>query len=384
MPANIAHMLIAHKALQKLKDKGVKEFRQFAEMLDDGSRGKNFKAYMNLGSIGPDLYYYAHIGKNIKDLITEDFAQTKGVTKWAYHLHSSRPNEYPLKLIEIIFSDAVKKKGKIKLYDDDIRKLAYVAGHLTHIAGDQIIHPVVNSVAGPYYRSGANRKKHRQCEVFQDYFLYEEVYRLEGKSGAKYDFFKQKFNKWTDCVKGVTTRNSEEWFRYFLQRGFVETYGTFPSEGEIEDSVDNLLVTLRMCQMIGPYKKAAKDYLEKGQATGMFKEYIKDVDYIKYWRLAVELAVVYLIALYEVYFVLKEGKDFTEKHKKRFLNIVSDADLSCPLKHNIFEKATAALRNKEDMEAAIKGHCPPLLTKTKFVTASRIFEAKSDGDIVKA
>jgi len=42
---------------------------------------------------------------------------------------------------------------------------------------------VVNSIAGPYYREGQNRRKHRECEVFQDYFLYEEVYRLEEKSG---------------------------------------------------------------------------------------------------------------------------------------------------------------------------------------------------------
>ena len=75
----------------------------------------------------------------------------------------------------------------------------------------------------------------------------------------------------------------------------------------------------------------------------MYKNYIKKVDYIKYYRLAIELAVIYLIALYEVYFVLKKGKDFTERHKKRFLKIVSDADLSCPLKQKIFEKASHEL-----------------------------------------
>jgi hypothetical protein len=70
-------------------------------------------------------------------------------------------------------------------------------------------------------------------------------------------------------------------------------------------------------------------------------------------------------------------------HKKRFLNIVTDADLSCPLKHKIFEKACAALRNKTSMEAAVRTHASGLLTKTKFVTANRIFKAISDSDIVK-
>ena len=161
MPANVTHMLIAHKALQTLKAKGIDEFAQFAELLDDTSRSKNYKAYVNLGSIGPDLYYYNRLSSSVKDMLKEGFIQAKGVTPWSYHLHSYRPNEFPLKLIEIIFSDAIRENGSVRLDDDDIRKLAYIAGHLTHIAADQIIHPVVNSVAGPYYRSGQNRKTAR-------------------------------------------------------------------------------------------------------------------------------------------------------------------------------------------------------------------------------
>jgi len=383
MPANIAHMLIAHKALQKLKEKGIAEFTEFAEMLDDTSKARNYKAYVNLGSMGPDLYYYKSLARSLKDMLVEGFVQAIGVTPWSYHLHSHRPNEFPLKLAEIMFSDITREKGKIKLYDDDIRKLAYIAGHLTHIAADQIIHPVVNSIAGPYYREGANRTKHRECEVFQDYFLYEEVYRLEEKSGPKYDFFKQDFRRWADCVRGLTSRNAEDWFRYFLQRGFVEAYGTGPSEDDVEDSIDNLLLALRVCRTFGPYKKAAKDYKKDKEDSTMYQQYIKDVDYIKYYRLAVELAVIYLIALYEVYFVLREGKDFTRRHKQRFLRIVSGADLSCPLEQNIFEKASIALKNKTSMTAVIKKHSSGLLTKTNFLTANRIFKAASDGDIVK-
>ena len=384
MPANIAHMLIAHKALQKLKEKGVAEFTEFAEMLDDTSKARNYKAYVNLGSIGPDLYYYRSLARSLKVMLVEGFVQATGVTPWSYHLHSNRPNEFPLKLAEIMFSDVTRKKGKIELYADDIRKLAYIAGHLTHIAADQIIHPVVNRIAGPYYRKGGNRMKHRECEVFQDYFLYEEVYRLEEKTGPKYNFFKQDFHAWADCVSGLSMRNTELWFRYFLQRGFVETYGTGPSEDDVEDSVDNLLLTLRVCRTFGPYKKAAKDYEKNREDSAMYQQYIKSVDYIRYYRLAVELAVVYLIALYEVYFVLREGKDFTKRHKQRFLRIVSGADLSCPLEQNIFEKASCALKNKTSMTTTIKMHSSKLLTKTKLLTANRIFEAASESDIVKA
>jgi hypothetical protein len=347
MPANITHMLIAHKALQTLKTKGISEFEEFADILNDTSGGKNYRAYMNLGSVGPDLYYYSKMSSSVKDMLKEGFVQAKGVTPWSYHLHSDRPNEFPLKLVEVIFRDVIRKNRRVVLDTDDYRKLAYVAGHLTHIAADQIIHPVVNSVAGPYYRSGENRKKHRECEVFQDYFLYTEVYRLEEKTGSKYDFFKQDFNKWADCIPRFTTRNTEDWFRYFLQRGFVETYSSCPSEDDIENSVDNLLLILKVCQQVGPYKKVDKQYRRDKEKSKMYQDYIRKVDYIKFYRTAIELAVVYLIALYEVYYVLRQGKDFTDKRKRRFLSIVRDADLSCPLEQNILEKASAALRNKK-------------------------------------
>ena len=383
MPANVTHMLIAHKALQTLKTKGVDEYTQFATMLDETSKDKNFKAYMNLGSIGPDLYYYSRLSGSIKDIIKEGFVQAIGVTPWSYHLHSYKQNKFPLKLIEILFSDVIRDNGSIKLDIDDMRKLAYIAGHLTHIAADQIIHPVVNSVAGPYYRSGQNRKKHRECEVFQDYFLYEEVYRLEEKSGLKYDFFKQDFRKWTDCIQEMTTQNTEDWFRYFLQRGFVETYGASPSEQDIENSVDNLLLTLRACKQAGPYHKAAKDYEENGRNSAMYIKYVKNVDYLKYYRLAVELAVVYLIALYEVYFLLLQGKDFTDVHQHRFLNIVSNADLSCPLEHNIFQKAYASLQNNTNMEETVRQHTSNLLAKTRIVTENHIFKSELNKELIQ-
>jgi hypothetical protein len=351
MPASIAHMLIGHKALELLRTKATGDVADFATMLNDPTEGKRFQAYMNLGTVGPDLYYYASIAQSAKDMIKDGFIQATGVTPWAYHLHSYKPNEFPLSLSQIIFTDAVRDDGEIKLDDDDIRKLAYIAGHLTHIAADQIIHPLVNEIAKPYYRSSDSRKKHRECEVFQDYYLYEEVYRdkrqtLSKTDRPKYDFFEQDFNKWVDCVTSWTTRNTEDWFRYFLQRGFVETCGTFPPEEMIEDSVDNLLLMLRACKLMGPYKKAQDEYSKYGAESQMYKQYIAEPEYVKYYEQAVRLAAVYVTALFEVYSLLKAGGDFTGKEKGRFLSIVNGADLSCPLEQNILDKAYKALMSK--------------------------------------
>lgn len=379
MPANIAHMLIAHKAVERLKTNGDKEFDEFVKILDDSKEGGNHQAYMNLGSLGPDLYYYVDIGRSLQDILIDRYMRAKAMTRWSYHLHSNRPNVFPLKLIEILFTDVEREESKVDLKEDDKCKLAYIGGHLTHIAVDQMIHPLVNKIAGPYYREGKNREEHRKAEVFQDYFLYEEVYRLEEKSGAEYEFLKQKFHKWIDCVKSVHEMtewfryavryglpfnwdlwrwvrffkrvklgNTRGWFRYFLQRGFAETYGVYPSEEEIEDSVDNLLLVLCVCRKCGPYKTAAAAYKESGQRCVEYRRYIKNevkkVDYMKYYREAVELSAAYLKALYKVYLVLKEEESFSDGCKERFLSIVSDADLSCPLQKDILKKARTNLQ----------------------------------------
>ncbi|MCU0916222.1 MAG: zinc dependent phospholipase C family protein [Planctomycetes bacterium] len=353
MPANIAHMVIVHKAFELLRTRGFEELAAFARTIDDpAQRGENdYWKYMNLGSVGPDLYYYASMVRSGWDMLVEGFVKAAGVTPWSYHLHSCVPTLFPLNLCEILFRDVVHTDTGIELDADDARKLAYIAGHLSHVAADQIIHPLVNRIAKPYYRSGENRKKHRECEVFQDYFLYEEVYRdrrqaAQGADKAAFDFFRQDFRTWVDCVPGLTTRNTHDWFRYFLQRGFVETYGSSPSEDDIENSVDNLLAVLLIARMRGPYREAADEYNEYGGDSPMYREYVAGPDYRAYYEQAVQLSAAYIAALYEVYATLSAGQDFTPAKKKRFESIVRSADLSCPLQSKILETARRELTKK--------------------------------------
>jgi hypothetical protein len=355
MPASIAHMVIVHKAFELLRTKGFEGLAEFARTIDDPEQRKkrDYWKYMNLGSLGPDLYYYASMAQSATEMLLEGYVQAAGVTPWSYQLHSCKPAKFPFHLCEILFRDAVWENGQVKFDGDDMRKLAYIAGHLSHIAADQIIHPVVNQVAKPYYRDGKNRKKHRECEVYQDYFLYEEVYRdkrdlARGRGKARYDFFEQDFRTWVDCIGGLTTRNTYDWFRYFLQRGFVETYGAGPSEDEIENSVDNLLLVLRVCKIRGPYKEAQADYERYGTDSAMYQEYIAAPGYPGYYREAVRLSAAYIAALYEIYTVLAAGSDFEGPCRDRFSEIVSNADLSCPLERNILNKARAALTGSED------------------------------------
>ena len=91
MPANIAYMVIAHKALALLQARGFKELADFARLLDDPAKGGFYQQYMNLGSVGPDLYYYVSMAQSGKEMLLEGFVDAAGVTPWSYHLHSQRP-----------------------------------------------------------------------------------------------------------------------------------------------------------------------------------------------------------------------------------------------------------------------------------------------------
>ena len=365
MPSNITHMLICHKAIERFgnlepKNKKIaKQLKNFAKELEDKSRkrikvGHSIRPYLNLGSLGPDMFCYQNGMTVAKSFFAEGHIGAAGVEPWAYHLHSVRPNEFPLKLLEILFRDVNRDASKNlpRLEFQDSAKLAFIIGYLTHIAADQIIHPSVNKIAGPYYRAGKNRVSHRKCEVFQDYFLYQTVYEEEGKlNSGKHDFFAQEFGDWCDCIKGYTFDNTEDWFRSFIQRGFAETYGNFPKDNEIEDAADGIIRVLSICNAsIGPlhtpYREAEKAWKKrKKKDKGLYGKYFIDTDYMTLYREAVELATTYILAAFEAWIILKGSEDFNQIACKRFEEVVSSADLGTPLiSSSILDGAIANLK----------------------------------------
>ena len=75
----------------------------------------------------------------------------------------------------------------------------------------------------------------------------------------------------------------------------------------------------------------------------MYREYIAGPDYLTYYDEAVRLSAAYIAALYEVYTILAADQDFDDPQKRRFREIVSDADLSCPLEKDILQKTHETL-----------------------------------------
>jgi hypothetical protein len=331
MPANIAHMLICNKAVKVLQDGG--EYQQFIDILDS----KIYKPFLNLGAVGPDLSYYGSQIKGFINLIVKKTDKPLGVDGWSYFLHSKEPNQFPLTLTELIWRDTKWEEQDWK--DEDIPKFAFVCGYLSHVAADQIIHPMVNEIAGPYYRKGESRSIHRECEIYQDVALFYNLYSSE-------DFMKRKFNRWAD-INPHGHVNTEDWFRYFIQRAFAECHSVYPSEQGIEDWVDGLLFTLRIMKLpFSPYRKAYKEYKKSGLNGEKFKKYFSG--YTDFFFSAVELTSIYWKGLFELYEPTDNVLEISESMRKRFLNIVQNADLSSPLEKNILQKAREALLSTGD------------------------------------
>jgi len=328
MPANIAHLLICNKAVKVLQDGG--EYEAFINILDADER----KPFLNLGSIGPDLSYYGSQWQGLKSLLLDQSDKPLGVDGWSYLLHSKEPNRFPLTLIELTWKDTRWEEEEWEGVDYD--KLAFACGYLSHMAADQIIHPRVNDIAGPYYRRGESRRIHRECEIYQDIALFHTLYPDE-------DFMEKSFNLWVD-LEPKSSHNAPDWFRYFLQRAFVESHGVYSKEGEIEDWIDGLLLILRGIKWAGPYKTAYEELENHGIESGKFANYFKD--YMDLFFQAVELTSIYWKMVFELYDPPDGTLQISDSMRNRFKKVVQNADLSSPLQKNILKDAKEALETK--------------------------------------
>lgn len=125
MPANIVHMLISRR---------VREELELDETIDSDfvAALKLFPQAMELGSLGPDLPYYESMLNGAMALLFQRSDKPMGVDQWSYQLHSKDPNLFPLKLIEITWKETIITKEEWE--EDDLEKLAFACGFLTHIA----------------------------------------------------------------------------------------------------------------------------------------------------------------------------------------------------------------------------------------------------------
>ena len=324
MPAFIAHLLLANDLSEEPEIKEV-------------AKAKN---YFLLGSLGPDLPYYRNVfGAAIGTFFEEKFnLDSPGFYDWGDFFHARTPNLFPMKLIEVLRKD--KGSGTSDLNHD--QKLSFVLGYLTHMAADQVVHPFVEEVAGPYFVSGRFRQNHRLLEVYQDLLLLE---KLESKTAFK----TINFADWVKVGRVINgegppdesefggppnpqTRKriifTEDWLRSFIQRAFLEAYSVILDKDKVEKWVGGFNSVLDNFRIIGPYKTAFNDLNSKknSERAKYYREKFKDYLSI-YFESAKELSKKYISATREFY----NSEFINEKERRIFSDHVPDIDLSRPL-----------------------------------------------------
>ncbi|MCL4503298.1 MAG: zinc dependent phospholipase C family protein [Deltaproteobacteria bacterium] len=362
MPASIAHMLLAKRVRVELQaNAALKDFVN--DVLVKHS------TFMELGALGPDLPYYKGINLVIAGYRAYRDRPDKpaGVDQWSYQTHSLKPNKFPLEMLKTMFEDRPFDNEPWEI--EDHKKFAFICGYLTHMAADQMIHPVINLIAGPYYKTNAARTTHREAEAAQDVYLFSQNLLLS-QTG---DFREEKFDSWCDVKRDRDADPGDDSsflrFKYLIQRALLETYFVTPTEDDIDDWIDGTLNVLKFVNGIGPfglygpYKQALENISDQDkfnlfielkpspdatkEKKEAYKALIGDKNYLDFFGFAVELATIYVRTAIRIF----RSKDLTKELEKRYKGIVSDADLGAPLENDILETTQKAFN--EWPEAAV-------------------------------
>jgi hypothetical protein len=139
MPATFTHQFICGEALNKVSSY---ELRQ---LLNSSSN------FVYLGSESPDLPYLS-LG---------------GQTNWADLMHYERTNSLVINGFE-----ELHQRWSLGPSESDKVELAWLFGYVSHMVADVAIHPIINSIVGPYV---LHSHEHRICEMTMDSLLFHEL-----------------------------------------------------------------------------------------------------------------------------------------------------------------------------------------------------------------
>lgn len=149
MAGTYTHWMVVEDAITRCKARGLAH--DYFGIISEGC-----KDYLLLGAVGPDLPYYFNWENRVLQR-----------TNWSDRMHYENISGFVKKGISNL--DGLDGEA----FD---KPLAFLCGYATHIIADTMIHPVVNSIVGPYM---FNRQTHMDCEVVQDSLIFEAVNQNE-------------------------------------------------------------------------------------------------------------------------------------------------------------------------------------------------------------
>ncbi len=166
--------------------------------------------FLTLGSVSPDLPYLSQLameGSTWADIM--HYYRTNGIVKNALHSLS-----------------AAKNKNDIWEF-----QLAWLLGFVGHLVTDATIHPIVESIVGPYTDESVH-SNHRECEMVQDVMILKDVMNLE-LSKAKYTDFLM------SCFQHPSLKKVEDFWAIHAKIN-CPTVGDFPVDKIMKSYIEIL------------------------------------------------------------------------------------------------------------------------------------------------
>lgn len=168
------------------------------------------KNYLTLGSVSPDIPYLAHLAG--------------GGFAWADIMHYHRTNGIVKNALHSL--SVTKTKGKIWKH-----QLAWLLGFVGHLVADATIHPIVESIVGPYTDMD-NHNNHRECEMIQDVMIFKDIMNLELSASEYTDFLKA-------CIQNSSFSKVAQFWAIHAEVNCC-TVGKFPTDKIIESYTKEL------------------------------------------------------------------------------------------------------------------------------------------------
>jgi len=147
MAGAFTHMAIANQAISSF---------DISDPL--GKILRKYKSFLTLGCVSPDIPYLSHL-------------VDPKLSNWADLMHYNNTNG--------IVKNAIHSLSAAKIKNEDWEsQLAWLLGFVSHLVADATIHPIIESLVGPYTDPDV-RTNHRISEMTQDVMIFKEVMNLE-------------------------------------------------------------------------------------------------------------------------------------------------------------------------------------------------------------
>lgn len=205
MAGTFTHWMVVEEALDKYN--GLLEKHSYFSIV------LGFNHFVCLGAVGPDYPY-------LSELLN---AYLKNHS-WADRMHYEQTGEF----VRHGVANLLKLTG-----DAFDICLAWLAGFTTHLVTDAVVHPVVNSIVGPYV---FNSEEHRHCEMTQDSCIFHEIKGVDIRyaeyvglfSMCSDDSSKERINPhlndfWTETLKGCHP-SAGPWFERIEPNDWHENF----------------------------------------------------------------------------------------------------------------------------------------------------------------